>query len=340
MTTLHILSSPYSPVNILNRTDAFAIAVIKFIKNMSVLGWKCVHYGIAGSIVDCEMIQCLPVIPENQQDAVLQYNQTAGLEISKRKKPGDFVLCFFGVENQIAASMNSDLKIVEPSIGYSTTAVFAPYRVFVSNAQMHFFYGQQNMLMNPSWNDQVIPNAFTPEEFDYCEQKDDYILCFGRVIETKGIHIAIQATEIAGKRLIIAGPGSLLDLGYSRVPDHVEVSGVADVTQRRELMKKAKAIIGPTYYVEPFGNMVVEGYFSGTPAVTTDWGGFTETVVDGVTGFRCRTMKDFVNAITNIDTINPKKCREWAMSNYNETVIHAQYDKYFKRLMEGKFYNI
>jgi glycosyltransferase involved in cell wall biosynthesis len=333
--TLHILSCPYSPVNIDNKIDAFAIAVVKFIDNMSKLGWDCIHYGINGSRVNCEIVQCLPELPNSVDAAITQYNTTAGIEIAKRKKAGDFVLCFYGCENQLAASMNPDLVVIEPSIGYSTKAVFAPYRVFVSHAQRHFYYGERGMLMNPSWTDAVIPNAITPEEFEYSYEKSDYFLFFGRVIESKGIRLAIQATEQAGVKLVIAGPGSLSSLGFTNVPKHVTEFGIANAMQRRTLMKYARAIIAPTLYVEPFGNMVVEGYMSGTPAITTDWGGFTETVIQDRTGYRCKTEQEFVDAIKNVDLLDKEFCRTWAESRFNEREVHDQYDKYFKYLISS-----
>lgn len=338
MTTLHILGNPTNPVSILNRIDPFSIAIVKFIKNMTSLGWNCVHYGTIGCEVDCETVICLDTISENRVDDVAKFNIKAGEEIAKRKSQGDFILCFHGWENRGAAQANPDLITVEPSIGYDTKAVWTDYRIFVSYAQMHMFYGERGMLMTPSWYDAVIPNAFTPSEFDFNPNKKDYLLYFGRVIENKGIHIAIQAAERTGHKLIIAGPGDIRYLGYSTVPDHVTCVGLCNAEQRRALMRDAKAIIGPTYYVEPFGNMVAEGYFSGTPAITTDWGGFTETVVNGVTGFRCREMRDFVNAINNIDSIDPHACLDWAMKNYSEEVVHKQFSDYFNRLQEGNFY--
>ncbi len=333
--TLHILSAPYLPVDINIRTDAFGVAIVKFINNMTKLGWNCIHYGIAGSHVNCEMVQCLPVIPSSKNDAIEQYNKTAGVEILKRKKSGDILLCYYGYENHIAASMNTDLIVVEPSIGYCTSAVFAPYRIFVSHAQRHFYYGERGMLMTPSWTDAVIPNAITPEEFEYNDQKSDYVLFIGRVIESKGVKLAIRATEQAKVKLVIAGEGSLNDLGFNEIPSHVSEFGVANEIQRRFLMKHARAIIGPSLYVEPFGNMVVEGYMSGTPAITTDWGGFTETVIQGKTGFRCKSEQEFVDAIQHIDELDNKFCRSWAESTFNDQVVHAQYDKYFKDLINS-----
>lgn len=338
MATLHILSNPTSPVHINNRIDPFSIAVVKFIKNMTRLGWNCVHYGTTGSEVDCELVVCLNNIDSNRHTAIEKYNRVAAEEIKKRKKAGDLIMCFHGWENRVAAEANNDLPIVEPSIGYDTKAVFAPYRVFVSYAQMHMFYGERGMLMTPSWYDAVIPNAFTPSEFEFNAKKKDYILYFGRVIENKGLHIAIQATEKTGHNLIVAGPGALSDIGYKEVPSHVKCVGLCNAEQRKILMRDAMAIIGPTYYVEPFGNMVAEGYFSGTPAITTDWGGFTETVIQGKTGFRCREMKEFVNALNNIGNIDPQDCRDWADATYSEEVVHAQFDDYFKKILAGTFY--
>jgi len=338
MPTLHILSNPEKPAHIDNRIDAFAVAVVKFIQNMQQYGWECVYYGIPGSQVDCETVMCLPHIYNDRQTNISLYNKNAGEEIAKRKKPNDIICCFHGWENRIAAEANSDLAIVEPYIAYDHSAAFAPYKVFVSYATMHMYYGLHNMLMTPSWFDAVITNGFTPEEFEFNTKKQDYILYFGRVVESKGINVAIQATELAGKRLIIAGPGDLKDLGYSEIPKHVSCVGLCDAEDRKILMRDALAIIGPTYYIEPFGNMVVEGYFSGTPAITTDWGGFTENVIHGVTGYRCREMKEFVHAIKNIDKIDPHTCRKFAEENYSEKIVYKKYHEYFLKISTKNFY--
>lgn len=338
MTTLHILSSPHNPVHINNRIDPFSIATLKFIKYMTYYGWNCIHYGAIGSEVSCENVICTEYSSPDYAVNIKNYNEKAGKEIALRKKPGDIIACFYGLDNKDAALKNNDLKIVEPSIGYTVNAIFAEYRVFVSYAHMHMFYGLRDMTMTPSWFDAVIPNAVTPEEFTFNDKKQDYFLYFGRVIESKGIHTAIQATEKAGKKLIIAGPGSLKDLGYRTIPKHVTCVGLCNADQRRELMSNAKAIFGATNYVEPFGNMVVEGYMSGTPAITTDWGAFPETVVNGVTGFRCREMSEFVRAVNKIDEIDPNNCKNWAMKNYSDPVVHMQFDHYFRKIIASNFY--
>ncbi len=87
------------------------------------------------------------------------------------------------------------------------------------------------------------------------------------------------------------------------------------VEGRRKLMAEAAAFICPTQYVEPYGNVAIEAQASGTPVICTDWGGFTETVLHGYTGYRCRTMEQFEWAAGNIGRIDPAACRQWVVDN-------------------------
>jgi glycosyltransferase involved in cell wall biosynthesis len=315
----------------MNRVDPFAVHGFKYIKYLS-QHFEMVHYGIPGAQVDCEHVD-IPTTPTE----IKRFNELAGEEIRKRASDGDIIACFFGVDNQLACEMNPNCKAVEPSIGYRANGIFAPYRVFTSYANMHMFYGERGMLMNPSWFDDVIPNPFTVNEFEYCEQKEDYFLYFGRVVEEKGVHLAIQATERLGKKLIIAGPGSLQSLGYSKTPDHVEMFGVANAEQRKELMRKAKCLIGLTHYVEPFGNMVIEANLSGTPSITTDWGGFTETVLEGKTGYRVRDFKSLLTAMDSIDKIDSCDCRAWGL-NFSDEIVHMKHKQYLNKVIKNQFY--
>lgn len=328
---IHVLVNPRNPTGLMNRVDPFAVHGYKYIKHLSP-HFEMVHYGIPGAQVDCVHVD----INTEPQD-VRGFNEKAGAEIQKHASDGDIIVCFYGVDNKLACDMNPNCKIVEPSIGYRANGTFAPYRVFTSYAQMHMYYGHSDMLMNPSWFDAVIPNPFTISEFEFVDNKEDYFLYFGRVLPEKGVDLAIQATEKAGKKLIIAGPGSLTNIGYSSTPDHVEMLGYAGPEKRKELMGKAKALLGLTYYVEPFGNMVIEANLCGTPAITTDWGGFSETVLEGKTGYRIRDFKSLLTAIKAIDKIQPINCKNWGL-NFSDEIVHEKHRLYLNRIIENNFY--
>jgi glycosyltransferase involved in cell wall biosynthesis len=346
---LHILANPHGITDLTYRMEPFNIAVAKMIANLVPRGYEILHYGHELSDVACETV---PVVHSNEvfprgEDDLFEHNpaivkifcRRSREQLLQRYRPGDLILCFYGIDNQEAVAGIPNATVVEPSIGYRPECVFAPYRVFTSQAQMHYFYGQNNMLLNPSWYDDVIPNAFTPAEFEFSDNKDDYCLYLGRISADKGIHLAIQMTQYTGQKLVIAGPGDLSGLGYSSVPDHVTMVGYVNVEQRRRWLRDARVLIAPTHYLEPFGNIVVEAFMSGTPAITTDWGGFVDTNQQGITGFRCKDFLSFVNAMQRIDQIDHQACRDWAIGHFSDDVVHDRFDQYFQRIAAGNFYH-
>lgn len=323
--TIHILANPAVPTNTLYPVDPFTIAAWKYIKHLSGK-YDMILYGLPGSKADCKVVEI-----DSKGNNNL-FNQIVSKQIGLRKSPGDIIACFYGWDNRDATLMHTDCLVIEPSIGYVASAVFAKYRVFVSYAQMHMVYGEKQLLMQPCWHDDMIPNSFTVSDFTYKEQKQDYFLYFGRVIPEKGIDLCINITNALGKKLIIAGP--IYDNQYKNAdfPPHVEYVGVANQKMRNELMSNAACLLGPTLYVEPFGNMVIEANLCGTPVITTDWGGFTETVIHGKTGYRCRSYDEMVYAGDLVTKLNPQDCRENGLK-YSDETIHEMHHKYLQRIL-------
>lgn len=260
------------------------------------------------------------------------------VEVDKRKMPGDFILCFWGYgHKQIAEPFLKECLIVEPGIGYPPLTSFAPFKVYESYAVMHNHYGVLNVT-HPSWYDCVIPNYFDPADFAFKKKKENYFLYLGRIIQAKGVDVILHLAKKMGFRLLIAGQGSIeKDLGEINLPANVQYIGFADVEKRKELMANAKALLIASSYIEPFGGVAVEAMISGTPIISCDWGVFNETVLHGLTGYRCRTIDQFEWAIRNIDKIDPQVCRDWAMSNYCLEKVRQMYEEYFDMLLKLKF---
>lgn len=236
---------------------------------------------------------------------------------------------------QLKSIQSLGAKVVDGHIGH-LSHMGADYNVFTSTANQHFIYGKFGD--STKWNDVVIPppcDSIT--EFTYEENKENYILYLARLIESKGIHIFLDiAKAFPSKKFIIAGQGNLSDV-CSELPTNVTYVGYAHLEERKKLLSKAQAVVSPTYYIEPFGLTTIEANLSGTPVITTDWGGYVDNVVNGVTGFRCSHFSDFINAINNLDKINPENCRKFGEQFTAENSVR-KYINYFSKIFKSTWY--
>ena len=160
--------------------------------------------------------------------------------------------------------------------------------------------------------------------------KDPYFLFVGRVYEGKGVHIAAQVCQELGIKLKIAGQLGDEYQDY-KWPEGIEYVGYVDAKQRSDLMRNAVASFLPSMYIEPFGGVQIENLLCGTPTITTDWGAFAENNIEGVTGYRCRTFDDFINAALNCleGKINYQDCRKQG-EKFSLEAIAPKYEKFFQ----------
>lgn len=249
-------------------------------------------------------------------------NISQASRINANKMEGDFLCIIGGVCQQLITQLVS-LPAVEYGIGYEGT--FADFRVFESYAWMHVVYGQGGAYVaNGRYYDKVIPNYFEPNEFPFKEKKENYLLYMGRMIARKGIQVAEEAAERLGAEIIYAGEQ------HDYMPTYGTYIGPVGPDERANLLSNAKAILCPTHYIEPFGGVAVEAQMCGTPAISTDWGAFVETIQQGVTGYRCHTLGEYCWAIENVDKLDPTFIKNYAVEKYSCEKIAPQYEIYFE----------
>ncbi len=345
----HLLGLAHLETTTENSSCAYTQKIIKLAKMIKKYGHTLYFYGVEGSDVVCdrsfnvldraalektygEYDRRKNFFRHDPHDfAHLTFNKNATDEILANRKDGDILLCPMG-NYQKPISDAVSLMTVESGIGYE--GVFSSFRVFESYAWMHYIYGLLGV-GDGAWYDAVIPNYFNVDEFEYKDKKEDYLLYFGRIINRKGVKTASDVAKATGNKLYIVGQGSLdnPDEGLSLSGEsHIIYKSAVGSEERSELLGRAKAVLMPTYYLEPFGGVNVEAQLCGTPVITTDWGAFPETVLHGVTGYRCRTFEEFCWAVKNIHKLKTADCRRWAEANYSCDRVSAMYEEYFQRL--------
>lgn len=339
---LHVTALPHTNTVPAYFSCAYTAKVFFFCRMMHSLGHQVFLYGGEQNEAPCtEHIVCVSeadraahVGDSHFTSASFDYslpfwtnaNAKMAAEIAKRAEPQDFICVIGGYAQKQIADALPHMITVEFGVGYGGT--FSKYRVFESYAWMHICYGAATMGKphdaDGNWWDAVIPGYLDPKMFPFSAEKDDYFLFIGRLVERKGYRIAADVCFDLGKRLIVAGQGT--------PPVGCEYVGVVGPEERGRLMSRAKAVFVPTTYVEPFGNVNVEAQACGTPVITTDWGAFTETVEQGVTGFRCRTFGEFKRAAEQVGELDPHVIRHRALTRYSLNFVAEQYQSYFWRL--------
>ncbi len=271
----------------------------------------------------------LPAWPTDEQTAQFNRNVIANL----KPEPHDLILLSGGwTHHLVAVAFPNHIKS-EPFIGYFGILngnVWGAYESSFHMAQTYY----RHEIHDVRWFDRVIPPYYDPADFPHLNQgKGDYLLFLGRIIQRKGPHIASEIARACGLPLKVAGAGGQ-QIGLDIVAPEVTVSnaeyvGPVGVKERAKLLAGAKAVLFPTTYAEPGGNVLIEAMACGTPVIASDFGVATETVREGVSGFRFRLLRDAVKAVQRLDELDPKVVRKHAFTNYSLEAVAPKFSKWF-----------
>jgi glycosyltransferase involved in cell wall biosynthesis len=182
----------------------------------------------------------------------------------------------------------------------------------------------------PMPNVHVIHHGLDLDQYRTSRAKDEYVVFLGRMAPCKGAHNAIAAARRAGVRLKLAGEIQPVFQTYwdQQVHPHlggaIEYVGEADLEKKNQLLSRARALLFPIEWEEPFGLAMIEAMACGTPVLAFAGGSVTEVVRDGVSGWICRDVADMADRIA-APAIPSASCRDWVATNFS---IDRMVDRY------------
>jgi glycosyltransferase involved in cell wall biosynthesis len=249
------------------------------------------------------------------------------LEMRKRVKPRDLICHPFGHAHwKLLTEFPSNIH-VETGIGYPTL-MQGSMRIFESYAWRHYHVAKEDRQgTNYEW---VIPNYFEINDWEPKYEPGQYLAFLGRISSCKGLDTLKEIAKYTDKKIVLCGQGDPSPWRHS----NIEYWGPLTGTQRSDFMRNAICSLMPTTFIEPFGGSGVEGMLCGTPLIATDYGAFTETVQEGVTGFRCKTLRDWLEAIEQVGSLDRKRVADIARSTYSLEACGKRYDKAFTQIHE------
>jgi glycosyltransferase involved in cell wall biosynthesis len=189
----------------------------------------------------------------------------------------------------------------------------------------------------------VVYNGIDTSLYPYREDKEDFLLFVGRTSVDKGAHRAVQAAAMAGVPLVlavkIADPEE--EEHWKRdvepiLPEGTKVLGEISVQEKADLMSRARGVLFPIDWDEPFGLVMTESMACGTPVIARPRGSVPEVIRDGETGYIVDTVEEMAEAIGRLGEIKPTACRDWVEERFSARPMVEGYLRAFERATSGR----
>ncbi|TDF92557.1 glycosyltransferase family 4 protein [Paenibacillus piri] len=204
--------------------------------------------------------------------------------------------------------------------------------VYLSQRHLELFGGNRGTF---------VYNGLNPEEYQFSDQKGDYLLYIGAILDYKGVHHAIEVAERTKQKLIIAGP--VYDQSYfhkeivAKVMLNPQIQYVGEVggQERQNLLKHARCMLFPTLCEEPFGLVMIEAFACGTPVLGLANGSVPE-VMSGFPGLICHSVDQMADKAMHEPLPQPQELRDYVLRHFTTSIMADNYLTIYKSVIEDK----
>ena len=185
----------------------------------------------------------------------------------------------------------------------------------------------------------VVYNGIDLSRYPYRDggEKDDYVLFLGRTSPDKGALRAVRAAKLAGRRLVmavkVADPEEHEHWRNEITPElqeGTEVHGEITHDEKVEMVSRARAVLFPIQWEEPFGLVMTEAMACGTPVIGHPFGAAPEVIADGETGFLVDTVEEIAERIDRVGEIDARACRERVETRFSKEAMVSGYERAFE----------
>jgi glycosyltransferase involved in cell wall biosynthesis len=191
----------------------------------------------------------------------------------------------------------------------------------------------------------VVYNGIDTTFYSMNADKEDFVLFLGRAAPEKGWKRAIDAAKMAGEHLVsavkIAHPTEEEEWETNikpNLPADAVVMGEIGQDEKVDLLRRAKAVLFPIDWDEPFGLVMTEAMACGTPVIATPRGSVPEVIADGETGWIVsveRYAEEAAERLTHLSEIDPNACRARVERLFSKKAMVAGYERVFEEVISA-----
>ena len=186
----------------------------------------------------------------------------------------------------------------------------------------------------------TVPHGLPQDLYRLGPGDGGYLAFLGRICPDKGILPAIEIARLVGMTLRVAAKVDPADQDYflkevKPVLDaspHVEFIGEIDDSRKQEFLGRAKALLFPISWPEPFGLVMIESMACGTPVIAFNSGAVPEVMADGVNGFVVDTVEEAAAAVSRLDLLPRRVIRACFEKRFTVQAMARAYVKIYENL--------
>lgn len=188
----------------------------------------------------------------------------------------------------------------------------------------------------------TVYNGTDIDAFTLEKEHDEYLLFVGRIVPEKGIKEAVEIAQATDHRLLIIGPtyNDNREAFDRFVKPHLNEKilylGFLEQQEVIRYYQKAKALLMPIQWEEPFGLTMIEAMACGTPVIAFDRGSVSEVVEHEKTGFVVHTLAEAIEAVGRTHEIDPLACRQHVIDRFSITTMVDAYEAAIEAVIGGK----
>jgi glycosyltransferase involved in cell wall biosynthesis len=175
--------------------------------------------------------------------------------------------------------------------------------------------------------------------YQFHPEPDDYFAFVGRISPEKRVDRAIEIAVACGTPLRIAAKIDDADRVYfeNRIRpllDNplVEFIGEIDEPRKDDFIGRARALLFPIDWPEPFGIVMIEAMACGTPVISYRSGSVPEVLEHGVSGFVVDDQQEAIAAAREIHRIDRRRCREAFERRFTARTMAERYLGVYRRV--------
>jgi len=185
-----------------------------------------------------------------------------------------------------------------------------------------------------------VPNGINPDEYPCDPVRENYLVFLAKASwKVKNLAGAVELARAAELPLYVMGSREWPFRLQRRLPAFggIRYLGMVDDEEKKTYLRKAKALLFPVRWHEPFGIAITEALASGCAVFGTPYGSLPEIVTPEV-GYLSSNASELLRALKEA-SFTPANCRSRVLRGLTHLDMARSYVSLYEKVLRGETLN-